>query len=400
MTSTPIEPVAIIGGCGHVGLPLGLSFAKAGMQVRLYDVNRESVRMLSEGQMPFLDEGGSELLQAHLGKNLLATADPSVLKDAAAVVCVIGTPIDEHLNPKVDSLLTAVDQLVPHLRPDQLFVLRSTVFPGATLKLHAHLQRLLPGVDVAFCPERVVQGQAIREISTMPQIISGVGERALARARELFHRICPVTVEVTPLEAELAKLTCNAWRYITFAVANQLYTVCADNGIDYYTVWDAVTRDYPRMKGLPKAGFAAGPCLFKDTMQLAAFFPNDFPLGQAAMLVNESLPRALVRQLQSRFDLREKTVGILGMAFKGDIDDVRESLAFKLRKILRLEARQVLCSDTYVKLPWLVSTEQVLAEADIIVIGAPHSQYRGLDPRQPVLDPWNHLGRGGLLRTP
>jgi UDP-N-acetyl-D-mannosaminuronic acid dehydrogenase len=397
MDSSRVGPVAIIGGCGHVGLPLGLSFAKAGLEVRLYDVNRESIKTLAEGKMPFLEDGGEELLRAHLGKNLLTSSDPAVLRDASSIVCVIGTPIDEHLNPKVDSLLTAVDQLVPFLRPDQLFVLRSTVFPGATLKLHAHLQRSVPGIDVAFCPERVVQGQAIREISSMPQIVSGVGERALARARELFLRICPTTVDLAPMEAELAKLTCNAWRYITFAVANQLYTVCADHGIDYYSVWNAVTRDYPRMKGLPKAGFAAGPCLFKDTMQLAAFFPNDFPLGQAAMLVNESLPRALVKQMQSRFDLSTKTVGILGMAFKGDNDDIRESLAFKLRKILRLESREVLCSDDHVGLPWLVSVDQVLAEADIIVIGAPHSEYRALAPRQPVLDPWNHLGRGGLL---
>src|SRR5207248_1687249 len=141
------------------------------------------------------------------------------------------------------------------------------------------------GIDVAFCPERVVQGFAIREIGTMPQMISAVSERGLARARTLFQRICPSTVDLTPMEAELSKLFCNAWRYITFAVANQLYTVCADHGIDYYTILDAVTRDYPRMKGLPKAGFAAGPCLFKDTMQLAAFFPNEFPLGHAAMLV-------------------------------------------------------------------------------------------------------------------
>src|SRR4029077_1855850 len=165
-----------------------------------------------------------------------------------------------------------------------------------------------------FCPERVAQGAAIKEIGTMPQMISGVGERALARARNLFRRICPVTVDLKPMEAELAKLFCNAWRYITFAIANQFYTVCADHGVDYYDIWEAVTRDYPRMKGLPKAGFAAGPCLFKDTMQLAAFFANDFPLGHAAMLVNEQLPRAVVRQLAHKHDLTTKTVGILGMA--------------------------------------------------------------------------------------
>lgn len=217
-----------------------------------------------------------------------------------------------------------------------------------------------------------------------------------ARARALFATICPETVELEPIEAELAKLFCNAWRYITFAVANQFYAVCADNGLDYYRIWEAVTRDYPRMKSLPKAGFAAGPCLFKDTMQLAAFFPNDFPLGHAAMLVNEQLPRTLVKLLAERHDLKNKTVGILGMAFKGDNDDTRESLAFKLRKLLSIECKKVLCTDEFAQRPGFVPLEQVLAQADLIVIGAPHTRYKGLELKQPFIDPWNHLGRGGL----
>jgi UDP-N-acetyl-D-mannosaminuronic acid dehydrogenase len=388
--------VAIVGGCGHVGLPLGLSFAEAGLDVVLYDINADSIRSLRECKMPFLEEGGDTLLRRHMGNRLTASADPMCLHNCENVICIIGTPIDEHLNPKVDMLLSAVEGLIPHLNSSQLFVLRSTVFPGATQKVFEHLQRRLPGIDVAFCPERVAQGAAIKEIGTMPQMISGVGERALSRARDLFRRICPETVDLKPMEAELAKLFCNAWRYITFAIANQFYTVCADHGVDYYDIWEAVTRDYPRMKGLPKAGFAAGPCLFKDTMQLAAFFANDFPLGHAAMLVNEQLPRAVVRQLALKHDLSSKTVGILGMAFKGDNDDIRESLAFKLRKLLAFEAKEVICTDEYATVPWFRPLDEVLARADLLVIGAPHSRYKTLSPVQPFVDPWNLLGRGGL----
>jgi UDP-N-acetyl-D-mannosaminuronic acid dehydrogenase len=388
--------VAIVGGCGHVGLPLGLSFAEAGLDVVLYDINEDSIRSLREGKMPFLEEGGETLLRRHMGNRLTASADPMCLRNCENVICIIGTPIDEHLNPKVDTLLGAVEGLIPHLNSSQLFVLRSTVFPGATQKVFEHLQRRLPGIEVAFCPERVAQGAAIKEIGTMPQMISGVGESALSRARDLFRKICPETVDLKPMEAELAKLFCNAWRYITFAIANQFYTVCADHGVDYYDIWEAVTRDYPRMKGLPKAGFAAGPCLFKDTMQLAAFFANDFPLGHAAMLVNEQLPRAVVRQLALKHDLSSKTVGILGMAFKGDNDDIRESLAFKLRKLLAFEAKEVICTDEYATVSWFRPLDEVLARADLLVIGAPHSRYKTLSPAQPFVDPWNLLGRGGL----
>lgn len=391
------ESVAIIGGCGHVGLPLGLSFARAGLDVKLYDINQESIRGLTEGRMPFVEEGAEELLRAHMGKNLSASSDPAVLSKVDAVICIIGTPIDEHLNPKLDTLLDEITKLGPYLTARQLFVLRSTVYPGATAKVHAHLQESVPGIDVAFCPERVVQGLALKEIQTHPQIVSGIGDQALTRARALFAHISPMTVDLTPLEAELGKLFCNAWRYITFAVANQLYAVCAENGIDYYSIWNAITEGYPRMKSLPKAGFAAGPCLLKDTMQLASFFPNYFPLGQAAMLVNESLPNILVRQLQNRFDLAKMTVGVLGMAFKGDNDDIRESLAFKLKKLLRIECKQVLCTDPFVKGEGIVPLDEVLQKAEVLVIAAPHTAYKSLKPKQPVLDPWNHLGHGGLI---
>lgn len=389
-----------MGGCGHVGLPLGLSFAQAAHDVVLFDINAAAIKQLSEGVMPFIEEGGEELLRKHFGGRLTASTEPSSLSTCETVICIIGTPIDEHLNPKMDTLMGAVDQLIPFLNSSQLFVLRSTVFPGATQKVYEHLQRRVPGIDVAFCPERVAQGAAIKEIGSMPQMISGIGERALGRARELFSTVCPETVELQPIEAEMAKLFCNAWRYITFGVANQFYSVCAENGIDYYKIWEAVTRDYPRMKGLPTAGFAAGPCLFKDTMQLAAFFANDFPLGHAAMLVNEQLPRAVVRQLVHKYDLSTKTVGILGMAFKGDNDDIRESLAFKVRKLLAFECKEVLCTDEFASVPWFRPLDEVLAKSDILVVGAPHSRYKSLQLTQPFIDISNMLGRGGLLVEP
>jgi UDP-N-acetyl-D-mannosaminuronic acid dehydrogenase len=347
--------------------------------------------------MPFIEEGGEALLHRHLGTRLSASTDPNCVRESDIVICIIGTPIDEHLNPTMVALVKAVDDLVEYLKPTQLFVLRSTVFPGATEKIYSYLQRRVCGIDVAFCPERVVQGMAVKEINAMPQMISGVGVRALARARDLFAEIAPETVELTPLEAELAKLFCNAWRYITFGIANQFYGVCTEHGVDYYKIWEGVRRGYPRMSGLPKAGFAAGPCLFKDTMQLAAFFANDFPLGHAAMLINEQLPRTIVRHLSNKYDLASRTVGILGMTFKAESDDIRDSLPFKLRKLLTVECREVICTDEYARVPWFRPLDEVLAKADILVIGTPHERYASLSPKQPFVDIWNLLGRGGLV---
>lgn len=396
--TTTSTRIAVLGGCGHVGLPLALKFAEKGNQVTIVDINEDAVAAITRGEFPFLEHGGEALLRAYMGKNLRATTDMAAVGEAEVIVCIVGTPIDEHLNPQVEKLIGLVHDLRPHLRAGQLFVLRSTVYPGATQHLANVLDKLVPGVDVAFCPERVAQGHALREFEELPQLVSGVTPRALERARALFSCMTEKLVDVEPLEAELGKLFCNAWRYIVFAAANQFYSLCVSHGIDYYKVWGAIKQDYPRLAGFPSAGFAAGPCLFKDTMQLSAFYNNEFTLGQSAMLVNEGLPRVLMRHLrQEAAPLAEKTVGILGMAFKGDNDDTRESLAFKMKKLLMLECKAVLCTDELAEGDWNRPLEEVLATADVIVIGAPHSRYKSLTPRQPVLDPWNILGRGGLL---
>jgi UDP-N-acetyl-D-mannosaminuronic acid dehydrogenase len=202
-------------------------------------------------------------------------------------------------------------------------------------------------------------------------------------------------VEMQPLEAELAKLYSNAWRYVKFAVANQFYMIATEIEADFDSIYRGMTHNYPRSSDLPGPGFAAGPCLFKDTMQLAAFTENRFWLGHAAMLVNEGLPQHLVNLVKKSSDLADKTVGILGMAFKADVDDARDSLSYKLKSIFELEAKAVICSDPYVAAPNLVPADELVRRSDIIVIATPHHAYLKLDYRSKrVVDIWNLRGKG------
>jgi UDP-N-acetyl-D-mannosaminuronic acid dehydrogenase len=388
--------IAILGGCGRVGLPLGLAFAARGVDVTAVDVDAEAVAQTNRGEMRFRDAGAGDLLHAHAGQNLHATTDPEALSPADAVICVVGTGVGGRLRPE-DELLELAAGLRPHLRPGQLFVLRSTVSPGTTLRLARWFDEHLPGVDVAYCPERVAQGHALEELVRLPQLVAGASPRALARARALFARIAPEVIELAPLEAELGKLLGNAWRYLTFAAANEFYALCVESGVDYARLHQAITRGYPRLSGLPGAGLAAGPCLLKDAMQLAAFAGDGFCLGRAAIAVNQGFPRMLLSQLRP-FELGDKVVGLLGMAFKADSDDRRGSLAFELKRLLEPECRRVLCTDEHLRDPWLVPLDRVLSEADLLVVTAPHARYRALAPRQPLLDPWNALGRGSLGR--
>jgi UDP-N-acetyl-D-mannosaminuronic acid dehydrogenase len=389
--------VAIVGGCGHVGLPLGLAFASRGLQVALYDLNDRAVAAVNGSEMPFDEPGGPEVLAEVVANgHLRASSDPAVIAEAEHVVVVIGTPIDEHLNPNLNAVPAAIADIASHLHDGHLLVLRSTVYPGVTALVERLVKDLALDVDVAFCPERIAEGKAMVELFELPQIVASRSERALERASKLFRNLASEIVELEPEEAELAKLFTNTWRYIKFAASNQLYMMANDFGLDYERIRSALSYNYPRAADLPRAGFAAGPCLFKDTMQLAAFNNNNFHLGQASVSINEGLPLYVVARIEQHHDLSSMCVGVLGMSFKAESDDIRSSLSYKLKRILKFKSRAVLTHDPYVTNdPDLVDLDTIVRDADLLVIGTPHAMYRDLELTVPVVDIWN-LREGGV----
>lgn len=394
-----MSKVVVVGGCGHVGLPLALAFARAGISTVSYDIDEAAVQQVNECQMPFAEPEADGILREVLESGaFFASSDQSVIREAEFVVVVVGTPVDEHLNPDPYAVPDAIAPLSGFLSSEQLLILRSTVYPGVTRLVEDMLTDKGLKIDVAFCPERIAEGRAFEELYSLPQIVSSRSDGALKRAAALFSALTDKIIETTPEEAELAKLFTNTWRYIKFAAANQFYMIANSNGVDFERVRHAITEDYPRAKDMPGAGFAAGPCLFKDTMQLAAFNNNRFFLGHAAMMTNEGLPMYVVEQLEEKYGLEDKCVGILGMAFKSESDDIRSSLSYKLKRILKFKAKQVLCSDPYVTVDQdLVTTEELIANCDLVIIGAPHKQYGTLSFDQPVADVWNCIGSGVLI---
>ncbi len=394
---TPDLDVVILGGGGHVGLPLSLAFASAGLRVGIYDTNQATLDRIAAGAMPFLETGADELLREILptGRLELGTGGDMIERTMQLVV-VIGTPVDEFLGPSMTIFERAVDQIAPYLRAGALVVLRSTVYPGTTAYVAQHLAERGCSVDVAFCPERIAEGHALEELHTLPQIIGADTDAAAERAADLFGVLATKTIRTTTKEAELTKLFTNTWRYMKFAVANQFFMIADQAGVNYTNILRAIREDYPRAADLPGPGFAAGPCLFKDTMQLAAFTTDHFPLGQSAMQVNEGLPAYVVSALERRYGgLKGKTVGILWMAFKAESDDTRASLSYKLRKLLSWAGAHVVCTDPYVADDRLVSLDQVLSESDVLVLGAPHHVYRGLEiGGKDVVDVWGAMGGG------
>jgi UDP-N-acetyl-D-mannosaminuronic acid dehydrogenase len=246
----------------------------------------------------------------------------------------------------------------------------------------------------------VVQGFGLKELRAMPQIVSGCTPEAERGAIDLFERITPEVVVVSPLEAEFAKLFSNAYRYIEFAATNEFYLVAKSAGVDYQRVLTAMKHNYPRLKSMPRPGFAAGPCLVKDTMQLSAFARNQFGLGHAALLINEGLVLHVIDDLKRRFDLAKTTVGLLGMAFKAESDDTRASLSYKFKNVLTGQARAVLTTDPFVTTdPQLLPLAEAIERSDLLILCAPHAAYRTADFKgKPVVDVWGELQGANIIR--
>src|SRR2546428_2209942 len=387
--------LVIVGGCGHVGLPLALSLAECGYRVGINDIDQAKIDQVKAGRVPFSETGAEALLAALLPTGRLELSpDPAMLRRTKTIILVIGTPIDEFMNPSVRIFERVLDDLTPHVHSGSLVVLRSTVYPGTTETVERRLRAAGIEAEVAFCPERIAEGHALEELRTLPQLVGVTSDAAFDAAKEVFERLgVSSVIRTTPLEAELAKLFTNTWRYMKFAIANQFFQIVSRSGLDYNRVLNAIRQDYPRAADLPGPGFAAGPCLLKDTMQLSAFTPDHFPMGQAAMQVNEGLPGYIVDTLNSRRPLLGRTFGILGMAFKGESDDPRASPSYKLRKLAAFKGARVLCTDPYIHDESFVPLDRVLKEAELLVIAAPHHAYKHLDLKdREVVDVWGVTG--------
>ena len=386
--------LCIVGGAGHVGLPLAIVFASKGMKVLINDVDGNAIETIKQGQIPFMEDGAEPLLkQALKDGNLLFSQDSGCLQETPVIIVTIGTPVDEFQNPDYRAFKRWVDNALPYLCDGQLIILRSTVYPGTTHWLQKYLLSKKIRVKVSFCPERIVQGHAIKELKDLPQIVSGTTSNAIKQASALFGKIAPEVVELQPLEAEFAKLFANAYRYIQFAIANQFYMICHSAGVDYYNVLEGLKRNYPRSADIPSAGFAAGPCLYKDTMQLSAFSKNQFFLGHSAMLINEGIVLYIVDHILKDLPIHKMTIGLLGMAFKANNDDIRSSLSYKLKKILELQAEEVLITDPHVTMDKnIIPLEEVIDRSDLLILCAPHNAYKGIDTKgKQLIDIWGFM---------
>ena len=397
--------VAVV-GLGRVGLPLALSFADRGLRVVGVDKQPSVLEAVRSGVMPFHETGTQELLERILARGGIEWTDRAEdAADAEHIVLTVGTPVFTHVEVDISAIRSLIDDLLPLLREGQSLILRSTVGPGTTDWVAGYLEQrrgFTPGEElyVAHVPERIAENHFLEEIATLPCIVGGVGSGSSAKAAELFEVFGTEIVQTTPVQAELAKIWTNILRYATFALPNLLMINCEQYGANVFEVIDLINHDYPR-GGMAAPGLTAGTCLRKDFA-----FSEERSSAPGMLLavsrVHESVPLFLVEGLKRRLggSLRDRKVAVLGLTFKRDSDDLRDSLSLKLVRLLERELAHVARHDPHVPHE-SESLENALSGADAVVVATNHSEYESLLGRLPddavVVDPWNVTGAGQVF---
>jgi len=387
-----LKKVFIVGGLGHIGLTLAAVISEY-YKVILYDIDENALfKFKQETKASFYEPELNEALIKNK-ENIATSTHIEECSNCDYIVITIGTPIDEYLNPKLKDFFIVISALSKYLT-NQTVILRSTIYPGLTKKIEKKFKKT---VKVAFCPERVAGGSMVSELKTLPQIISANNQEAIYSACELF---APLKIKTKILndttEGELAKLMTNSYRYIEFAISNQFFMMTQENNCDFYKIYDAMVSDYPRMKNFPKPGYSGSYCLRKDSIQLASWQNGaTFSLGYDASFVNESLPLWVFRQMRKKVpDVNKMTVGLLGLAFKGNTDDTRDSLSFRMKKILENEVKKVLVHDPYITIKESCSLNKLLKSSDIVILMTLHDCYKKIKTKKMLIDVWNFFGKG------
>ena len=385
--------ISIIGGAGHIGFPLGLILSSKGFKVSLIDKNKNNIKKINNGEVPFLEENSKKLLtDMRKKKRIYATDQINEISKSKYIIICISTPITNLLNPSLKPFINFFHQLKKKIKKDQIIIIRSSIYPGICEKVYKIIEKKCK--NLSYCPERIVQGKSIVELPKLPQLVSGKSKKAILESGKLFRTICKKIIYTEVIEAELIKLFSNAYRYINFAISNQFYMICQNQNLNFFKIRNIMREGYMRNANIPESGFTAGPCLLKDTMQLSSFYNHRFKLGHAAMSVNEGIPIFIIKELQKKFDLRKKTVGVLGLTFKAETDDIRDSLSIKLVKLLELKKIKTLQSDEFYKNKKNISKNDLVKKSDIIILATPHKAYKRLKIKKnkTVVDIWGLIG--------
>ena len=404
-------------GLGYIGLPTAAFIASKGIPVVGIDVNQEAVDSINAGTVPFFEPGFGELLARVVEEGTLSAQTEQI--DADAYIVCVPTPFREDHSVDIKYIRTASEALAPYLKPGALVVLESTSPPGTTEDMAKHLIELRPDLSlddedenaifVAHCPERVLPGKIMEEMENNDRVIGGLTPKGAQLARDLYATFCTADLLLTnATTAEMAKLTENSFRDVNIAFANELSLICDRLGID---VWELIelANHHPRVNILQPGPGVGGHCIAVDPWFIVSAAPEEAKLIQTARNVNDGKPQWVIDQVLKALEGKENPiVAALGIAFKNDIDDLRESPSLEIVKRLGVDNPQLdirVVEPNVEALPPVLSnlsnltkqdTEEAIAAADVVLLLVNHRQFVGFD--QSLLDGKTVIDTKGIWR--
>jgi len=380
-------------GLGYVGLPLAVEFARAGFDVTGIEIDKDKVRMINRGECYIQDVNQSELKELVKNNRLTATGDFSVLKETDAVSICVPTPLRKTRDPDISYILAAVEEIAKYIHRGQLVVLESTTYPGTTREIilpKLANKKFLVGRDfyLAFSPERIDPGNKQYTLKNTPKIVSGITRKCTQITSLLYKQIIDEVVPVSSTEsAEMVKLLENTFRIVNVGLVNEVALICDRLKLDTWEVIDAATtKPFGFMPFYPGPGLG-GHCVPVDPHYLSwklralNFYARFIELAGE---INSKMPEFLVGKIDAALNARKKSINgskilILGVAYKNNVSDIRESPALDVIRLLKEKGAKVLYNDPYVPMAEGMEsirlTRSSLRNADCVVITTGHSDY-------------------------
>lgn len=369
--------IGVIGGLGHIGLPLSCLLQINGSSVVIIDENKTIFDSVSSGKPPFFEPNLNDNLKKAIKNGLQITNDYKKISECEYVVVTIGTSSSEKDKINFENL---INKTIEILAPNSKLILRSTVDYGTCSKLLKNKILQDKNIKLAYCPERIAEGKAFEEIVKLPQII-GTVQKNFSEFEAFFNVIGTKTINVTYEEAEFIKLFSNVYRYSEFSLINEFKNISSKINLDFNRILEVATLDYPRLENVASPGFVGGPCLPKDTKTFVENFKQENNIIDLFLNTNEQFLENILTEIKK--NCLSKKIIFLGITFKPESDDLRGSVSYELSKKLKIDGFEVFIVEpnipdkaieemTYVY-------EDVKEESNYVIIGTNHKEFKNYD---------------------
>ncbi len=370
--------VAVVGGAGHIGLPLSCYISSKGNEVLIVDIDEKVLSKIKNNEVPFFEDGLKSYIDKANKNNIQTSTDLKKIKDFNFIIVTLGTSSEKD---EIEKFRGLVSEIIDIVSMESHLILRSTVSIDEINKISENKLLEQKNIKLSYCPERIAEGKSLNELQTLPQIISSKTKQE-AEPFVQFFKSLDIKSYVTSFEnAAFLKLFSNAYRYAEFTLVNEFFNIAEENNINFEEIIELAKIDYPRLSNMPSYGFVGGPCLIKDTKTFIGQYSNEKSVLASLQESNKEFMNLIIKKCLINFP--DKKIIQLGMTFKPNSDDLRSSLAYDLYKRLKAEGFIVYPVDLNLKSEdielELFNYEEVINKTDNLLITTQHDFINELD---------------------